>query len=47
MLDALILSDLHLGCDNCQAKRVTQLLERIEEGEIQTARLVLNGDVFD
>jgi UDP-2,3-diacylglucosamine pyrophosphatase LpxH len=47
MLDALILSDIHLGSDNCQAKRVTRLLERVEEGEIQTARLILNGDVFD
>src|SRR5216684_2207970 len=47
MLDALILSDIHLGSDNCQAKRVVRLLERIEEGEIRTARLILNGDVFD
>ena len=47
MLDALILSDVHLGSDNCQAKRVVRLLERVEEGEIPTARLILNGDVFD
>jgi UDP-2,3-diacylglucosamine pyrophosphatase LpxH len=47
MLDALILSDLHLGSDNCQAQRVMQLLERIREGVIRTARLILNGDVFD
>jgi UDP-2,3-diacylglucosamine pyrophosphatase LpxH len=47
MLDALLLSDLHLGCDNCQAKRLVRLLERIAEGEVRTARLILNGDVFD
>jgi UDP-2,3-diacylglucosamine pyrophosphatase LpxH len=47
MLDAVILSDLHLGSDNCQAKNLVRLLERIEEGELETARLILNGDVFD
>jgi len=47
MLDAVILSDIHLGSDNCQAGRVVELLERIEEGELRTARLILNGDVFD
>jgi UDP-2,3-diacylglucosamine pyrophosphatase LpxH len=47
MLDAVILSDLHLGSDNCQARLVRQLLERILHGELQTARLILNGDVFD
>src|SRR5438128_1025061 len=47
MLDAVILSDLHLGSDNCQARRVCRMLERIVEGELVTARLILNGDVFD
>ena len=47
MLDAIILSDIHLGSDNCQAKRVGRLLERIHEGELLTVRLILNGDVFD
>jgi UDP-2,3-diacylglucosamine pyrophosphatase LpxH len=47
MLDALILSDIHLGCDNCQAKRVVRLLEQIAARELRTARLILNGDVFD
>ena len=27
MLDAVILSDLHLGSNNCEAKRITHLLE--------------------
>jgi UDP-2,3-diacylglucosamine pyrophosphatase LpxH len=47
MLDAVILSDLHLGSDNCQAKKVAQFLELIKEGDLKTARVILNGDVFD
>src|SRR5580693_773708 len=47
MLDAVILSDLHLGSDNCQAKRIGRQLERIVDGEMPTRRLILNGDVFD
>jgi UDP-2,3-diacylglucosamine pyrophosphatase LpxH len=47
MLDAVILSDLHLGSGNSEAKRVCELLEQIVEGELETSRLILNGDVFD
>ena len=47
MLDAVVLSDIHLGSDNCQARRVCELLERIVDGNLATARLILNGDVFD
>jgi UDP-2,3-diacylglucosamine pyrophosphatase LpxH len=47
MLDAVILSDLHLGSDNCQAKSICDFLERIERDEIVTRQLILNGDVFD
>jgi UDP-2,3-diacylglucosamine pyrophosphatase LpxH len=47
MLDAVILSDIHLGSDNCQAKSVCNLLERLVEGEMVAARLILNGDMFD
>jgi UDP-2,3-diacylglucosamine pyrophosphatase LpxH len=47
MLDAVIISDLHLGSENCQAKRLGEFLERIEDGTLPTARLILNGDVFD
>jgi UDP-2,3-diacylglucosamine pyrophosphatase LpxH len=45
--DAIIISDIHLGSDNCQAKRLCSLLESIEERELLTAKLILNGDVFD
>lgn len=47
MLDAVVLSDLHLGSDNCQARALTDLLERIRSGAMPTTRLILNGDVFD
>ena len=47
MHDAVILSDLHLGSNNCEAKKITHFLERIADGDIQTRQLILNGDVFD
>jgi len=46
-LDAVVISDLHLGSDNCQAKEAAAFLQSILEGEIRTRRLVINGDVFD
>jgi UDP-2,3-diacylglucosamine pyrophosphatase LpxH len=47
MLDAVILSDLHLGSHNCEAKRIVDLFERIADGDLPTQKLILNGDVFD
>ncbi len=47
MYDAIILSDIHLGSDNCQAKQLSHFLETIHSGEVPTQRLILNGDVFD
>jgi UDP-2,3-diacylglucosamine pyrophosphatase LpxH len=46
-MDAIIVSDLHLGSDNCQAKQLTQFLESLLEGNPVAHRLILNGDVFD
>lgn len=46
-LDAVVISDLHLGSDNCQAKRISALLEQLLDGRIATRRLIINGDVFD
>jgi UDP-2,3-diacylglucosamine pyrophosphatase LpxH len=45
--DAVIISDIHLGSDNCQAKSLCSFLEDIESETVQTSRLILNGDVFD
>ncbi len=47
MHEALVLSDLHLGSDNCQARALTGFLEDLHEGRTETRRLILNGDVFD
>lgn len=47
MLDAVILSDIHLGSENCQAKLVCRMLQRIVDREVEAKRLILNGDVFD
>ena len=45
--DAIIVSDIHLGSDNCQAKALVELLESIRDRRLRTKRLILNGDVFD
>jgi UDP-2,3-diacylglucosamine pyrophosphatase LpxH len=47
MYDALVISDLHLGSDNCQARALTAFLDDIQDGRTETRRLILNGDVFD
>jgi UDP-2,3-diacylglucosamine pyrophosphatase LpxH len=45
--DALVISDTHLGSDNCQAKQLVHFLEAVRRGDLRTDRLILNGDVFD
>ena len=45
--DAVCISDLHLGGDNCRADDLLDFLGRVRRGEVATDRLVLNGDVFD
>jgi UDP-2,3-diacylglucosamine pyrophosphatase LpxH len=47
MLDAIVISDLHLGSDNCQAESLVRFLETVRYGDLPTRRLILNGDVFD
>lgn len=37
-LDALVISDLHLGSDNCQAKPLADFLQQILAGAIRTRR---------
>lgn len=46
-LDAVCVSDLHLGSDNCQARSLSHFLAALRRREIATERLILNGDVFD
>lgn len=47
MLDAIVVSDLHLGGDNAQVFALRAFLESIHHGEMPTRQLILNGDVFD
>ena len=47
MFDAVVISDLHLGSENCRAKALVQFLEAVRDGRLGTRRLFLNGDVFD
>lgn len=47
MFDAIIISDIHLGSHNCEAKRLGHFLEDIHKRRLATKRLILNGDVFD
>lgn len=46
-LDAVIISDLHLGSQNCQAKLLNQFLESLLERTDSIAKLIIVGDVFD
>ncbi|HTV48188.1 MAG TPA: UDP-2,3-diacylglucosamine diphosphatase [Phycisphaerae bacterium] len=46
-LDAVIISDIHLGCENCQAKLLSTFLEGMLSGKLKSRRLIINGDVFD
>lgn len=43
MLDAVVISDLHLGSSVCQAKNIFSFLSQLPE----TRRLILNGDVLE
>jgi UDP-2,3-diacylglucosamine pyrophosphatase LpxH len=45
--DAVVISDIHLGSDNCQAKYLVHFLASVRRGPISTKKLILNGDVFD
>lgn len=47
MHDAIIISDVHLGSEVCQAKDLIDLLDQIADCQLPTKRLILNGDVFD
>jgi UDP-2,3-diacylglucosamine pyrophosphatase LpxH len=45
--DAVVISDIHLGSANCQAKQLAHFLEAVRKGPLATKRVILNGDVFD
>jgi UDP-2,3-diacylglucosamine pyrophosphatase LpxH len=45
--DAVVISDIHLGSPNCQARQLAEFLEGMRHGTLPARRLILNGDVFD
>lgn len=45
--EAIILSDIHLGSEVCQSKKLGEFLKLIESEEIQTKEIIINGDLFD
>jgi UDP-2,3-diacylglucosamine pyrophosphatase LpxH len=47
MYDAIIISDLHLGSNVCQSKEILKFLHLIDNLEIITDKLIINGDFFD
>lgn len=47
MFDAVVISDIHLGSDNCQAKYLVHFLAAVRRGTMRAKQLILNGDMFD
>jgi UDP-2,3-diacylglucosamine pyrophosphatase LpxH len=47
MNDSIIISDIHLGSDVCQAKKLISFFASIENGTNPTKSIILNGDLFD
>lgn len=47
MLDAIIISDTHLGAHNCQSKILLDFLEKVKDNTYQTKRIIIAGDLFD
>lgn len=46
MREAIIISDIHLGSNICQSKKIFNFLVQIEK-ENNTKKLIINGDLFD
>jgi UDP-2,3-diacylglucosamine pyrophosphatase LpxH len=46
MLDAIIISDLHLGSNVCQAASLIKFLESLDD-TLLTKQLFINGDIFN
>ena len=45
--EKIIISDIHLGSDVCQSKKLNEFLILIETNQIITDELIINGDLFD
>ena len=47
MDDAIIISDIHLGSEVSQSKKLIKFFEEIENGSRLVKSLIINGDLFD
>lgn len=47
MNDAVVISDIHLGSEVCQAKKVRDFLCSVEQNFIPAKEIIVNGDLFD
>ena len=47
MFDAIVISDIHLGSDNCQAKSLVHFLANVRKRDLRAKHLILNCYVFD
>jgi UDP-2,3-diacylglucosamine pyrophosphatase LpxH len=47
MDDAIIISDIHLGSEVSQSKKLIKFFEEIESGSRLVKSLIINGDLFD
>lgn len=47
MIDAVILSDIHLGSTVCQAKRLVKFIHSLQNSKTEVKMLIINGDIFD
>jgi DNA polymerase II small subunit/DNA polymerase delta subunit B len=45
-MDAISISDLHLGSNVCRVKELESFLEDIHSEKLKTKELILNGDVL-
>lgn len=45
--DAIVISDIHIGSHICQSLQVIKFLRSVRHKEINTNRLIINGDLFD
>lgn len=47
MFDAIIISDIHLGANNCQSQILLKFLQEVKDNVRQTKKLIVAGDLFD
>ena len=46
-MNTIIISDIHLGSDVCQSKKLKEFFIQIEQNIIPADQIIINGDLFD